>query len=641
MKVMLRTFLISSALLLALVGVDFESQPALAADAKASEADTSPTKGNQAPENLGQRKQGAVGESEQLGFRQAKVSSEMTELEERMYRLSEALKRTEPENSSRLMSGVKYARTELIQHEMQEIESILAKADYKLATGQEKELLAKLTRLEQLLLSTDLDLQIQLQQLRALRDVIHRLDSAIKEEDREQKISGANADRQQQMKNLPALREKLDELIRRQTAHVAAGSKLSDATAAETPTTTTSEGESKTAADDHPADKSASVEPPTVEELRADQDKTRDDTKTLEERLAELAAARGHMDQSLPLLKASSVGEALPHQKDALDELKKLAAQLEARQKEFKESLAQEKFNAMRRDQEQNHASTDMTTEMVRDLGDAGAGALGEMSRAAGNMGGAEGHLGNRQPDLAGEKQNDALNSLKYAREQLSQEEEKLLNKIRAEVKKRVLEGITDMLERQVAVRESTQRLSPKMKDASRQVLNTVVGLSKSEEQIMQVGENLVAMVEETEFGIALPAALRAVVEEMDEVKSHLAAGEATSEVVEAERQIEADLKALLEAMKQLPAQGNGKQQRGGGQDRQRELNRILAELKMIRILQQRVNRETEQTDHTRSDDEKKITSDLQHKIQTLHDRQQDIYDVTDKLNNERGNELQ
>jgi len=99
----------------------------------------------------------------------------MTELEERMYRLSEALKRIEPENSSRLMSGVKYARTELIQHEMQEIESILTKSDYKLAAGQEKQLLAKLARLEQLLLSMDLDLQLQLQQLRALRDVLHPL----------------------------------------------------------------------------------------------------------------------------------------------------------------------------------------------------------------------------------------------------------------------------------------------------------------------------------------------------------------------------------------------------------------------------------------------------------------------------------
>jgi len=56
--------------------------------------------------------------------------------------------------------------------------------------------------------------------------------------------------------------------------------------------------------------------------------------------LAELSAARGHMDESLPLLQAASVGEALPHQKDALDELEKLAALLGARQKESTEALS-------------------------------------------------------------------------------------------------------------------------------------------------------------------------------------------------------------------------------------------------------------------------------------------------------------
>ena len=58
---------------------------------------------------------------------------------------------------------------------MQEIEKILNKSDYKLASGQEKDLLVKLARLEQMLLSTDLDLQMQLQKLRQIREILHRL----------------------------------------------------------------------------------------------------------------------------------------------------------------------------------------------------------------------------------------------------------------------------------------------------------------------------------------------------------------------------------------------------------------------------------------------------------------------------------
>ena len=256
-------------------------------------------------------------------------------------------------------------------------------------------------------------------------------------------------------------------------------------------------------------------------------------------------------------------------------------------------------------------------------------------------MGGAEGHLADRHPEPAGQQQNDALASLKYAREQLAQEEQQLLNKIRAEVKKRVLEDIGEMIERQVAVRESTQKLGPKVKDGSRQVLAAVVALSKSEDQIMQIGDGLVTLVDETEFGIALPAALRAVIEEVDDVKQSLAAGTASDDVVTAEQQIEADLKALLDAMKQLPAQASNKQQKGNSQqDRQRELNRIIAELKMIRILQTRVTADTKSTDEKRAEVEQ-LSAVMRQKIQNIHDRQQDVRDVTEKLNSERGNEVQ
>ena len=592
-------------------------------------ADAAAEKSAAKNDNLGERREGTVGQNEELSFRQSKVSAEMTELEERMFRLSEALKQLEPENSSKLMSGVKYARDELILHEMQEIQAILNKSDYKLASGQEKELIAKLHRLEELLLSTDQDLQAQLQKLRLLRDILHKLDAAIAEEDQEQKLSADNTEKDKKLKNNPSLREKLGELIKQQSGHVDVATKLTGSPAE---TVANSGPTGKT------ADGTADESPPA--KLFQGQTQTRDDTKALEERLTDLAEAHGQMDEALAPLEKGSVREALPHQKDALESLKKLAAKMDEEQKQLEKELSQERFNAMRKDQEQNHGSTDKITEMVRDLGDTGAGAIGELTRAGGSMGNAESRLGDRQPEPAGQQQNDALGALKYARSQLSDEEQKLLNKIRAEVKKRVLEGITEMLERQTAVRESTERFSPKMKEGSRQVVTSVVALSKSEDQIIQIGDSLLALVEETEFGIALPAALRSVVDEMDGVKQQLAAGEATDEVVAAEKQIEADLKELLNCMKQLPSSAKSDQSKAGnGDDRERELNRIVAELKMIRMLQNRVNRDTKQTDEKRAETER-LSAQLRQTIQAIHDRQADVHDVTDRLNSVRGNEL-
>jgi hypothetical protein len=533
---------------------------------------------------------------------------------------------------------VNYARTELIQHEMQEIEKILNKSDYKLASGQEKELLAKLARLEQMLLSTDLDLQMQLQKLRQIREILHRLDSAIKEEDSEQKQSTANAERDKEMQNLPALREKLDELIKQQTAHVKTATQLTGGSPVADKPGDNAKPASDTALEKKNPDDAA---PPTAEKLLTDQRQTRDDTKSLEERLAGLSEAREHMEQALSPLEKRSVGEALPHQKDALESLKKLAAELEARQKELTDALSQDKFNGQHRQQQQNRGATDKISDMVKELGDAGAGAAGELSRASGSMSSAEGRLVNRQPEPAGQDQGDALASLKYAKEQLSEEEQQLLNKIRAEVKKRVMEGIVEMIERQEAVRGSTEKLSPRLKEASRSVLTAVVGLSNSEEQIMQIGEGLIGLVEETEFGIALPAALRSIVDEMDDVKRHLASGEASPQVVDAERQIEADLKELLDCLKKLPTTGKMSNEKGGQQGREREINRLLAELKMIRMLQVRVNRDTKQADEKRAVELERLSAETRQKIELIHDRQQDVHDVTDKLNAERGNELQ
>ena len=120
----------------------------------------------------------------------------MAELEQRMFRLGETLKSLEPENSSRLMLGLKFAREELVLHQMKEIQEQLEKASLGESLVEQKQLLSKLERLEQLLLSADLDFQMRLQRLRQIREILRRLEPIIREEDREQKLSGQTAARE-------------------------------------------------------------------------------------------------------------------------------------------------------------------------------------------------------------------------------------------------------------------------------------------------------------------------------------------------------------------------------------------------------------------------------------------------------------
>jgi archaellum component FlaC len=261
--------------------------------------------------------------------------------------------------------------------------------------------------------------------------------------------------------------------------------------------------------------------------------------------------------------------------------------------------------------------------------------------RAAGSMSNAESSFGNQDASSAGTSQGEALASLKYTREQLADEAENLLNRLRAEIKKRTIEGLVQMLEGQVVVRQSTERLGPRVKEGARTVLTSVVALAGSEGKLIVIGEGLTALVEETEFGIALPAALRSVTDAMADVKERLAAADASEEVVIAEKQIEEDLAALLEAMKQLPSQGDpGKGQRGGASERERQLNRLIAELKMVRMLQVRVGRDTRDVDKNRPAELKDLSASLVRRIETLQDRQEDVHDVTERIAVERADEL-
>ena len=71
----------------------------------------------------------------------------MNELEERMFRLSEALLGLEPENSSRLRLALKFSREEQILDQMRETHKLLKDAQLSKAETEVKELIAKLEHL--------------------------------------------------------------------------------------------------------------------------------------------------------------------------------------------------------------------------------------------------------------------------------------------------------------------------------------------------------------------------------------------------------------------------------------------------------------------------------------------------------------
>ncbi len=563
-----------------------------------------------------------VGAAEDLAFRQKKIAAEMRELEERMFRLSETLKGVEPENASRLLMGLKFARDELILHHMQELEELLAALNLGEALVGEREVLTKLQRLEELLLALDLDFQMQLERLRLLRRILQQLDTAILEEQRQERRTEDLANKRRELERLQRKQATLDDLIRREQGHIEDTRPLAA------------------------LEQLGAEEQQRSEALAGEQAATREATQELAAQDAQegqadpnLDAAQQSMGQAVEALGKSQPGEALPAEERALAALEQSRTEAAAQRERLEQQLRQADYPRMRNDQMQNRELTDRIAEMVRTLGSSGQQALASLSGASRSMSGAEGALGQGDAAGANPPQDDALEDLMNARNSLNEELERLLDALRSEVRRRVIEGLTLMLERQVAVRESTELLSPKVAAGSRTAYNSVVGLGKSEGQLVEIADDLITLVEETEFGIALPAALSVVREAMAGVQLALSAGDASQAVIEQEKQIEADLEELLQAMKRMPGSrlSNNRGQRGQ-RDRQREVNRLLAELRMLRMLQVKINKETAGV-HARRPPED-LPAPLARAIEKLRERQDDLRDATQRLAEERADEL-
>ncbi len=596
----------------------------LASAARAAEPDTAPTTtSTPAPAELGQRSEREVGPGEELSFRQKQVAEEMHELERRMFRLSETLKSLEPENSSRLMLGLKYAREELILHRMSELQQQLSSLTLKGAVDEQQQVLGKLQRLEQLLLSSDLDFEMKLERLRQIRETLRKLNAVVREEVREEKLSEKAAEKEKELRSLADRRQALEALIEQQTGHIGKNAPLAEA-----------------------AELSADGQQMAAELAKA-QEATRKETEALAkaspgQNSKALSGAAGNMQSAVAALEKPAPGDAGQPMQDALADLKRELAALAKQEEAAKAALTKEQFAMLKEDQQANRRATDDVAEMTRRLGNSGTPSLAELMRAGGSMSSAESAFDKSQAEQGNAEQDKALEALRYAEQLLSEEAERLARQLRREVKKRVSDGLTLMLDEQVAIRKRTQELQSGVAEKARPALESLAIIAKREARITDVAQELINVVEETEFGIALPAALAAVRDGTEGVQLSLEDGEATESVVQAEQQIEADIKEMLEIVSEMSdANGRNARRANAGQspdEIRKEQNRIISELRMLRLLQDRVNKRTKESDSQRAGST--LTPALRKRIQDLEGRQQDIRDATELLAEERGEEV-
>ena len=247
--------------------------------------------------------------------------------------------------------------------------------------------------------------------------------------------------------------------------------------------------------------------------------------------------------------------------------------------------------------EDRNKEATDRLSDKVGDINPQDPSlqkAQKALEGASGKMGEASDQLSKSQsPSGASQSQGEARKKLDDAKKELEAARDKLQKELERKIRGLVVDNLRAMLKQQTQIREQLEIVSDQADQGDARAIVQVRGFAAPEQEIIILAEETIELCELVEFSVALPPALAAVRDRMVYLVDDYSAGLGGPAVVESTKQVERDLEALIDAMEmsnqnQDPKEPNPNE--GPRQQEQREVNQILAELRMLRIMQVATN---------------------------------------------------
>jgi len=249
------------------------------------------------------------------------------------------------------------------------------------------------------------------------------------------------------------------------------------------------------------------------------------------------------------------------------------------------------------------------------------------------------------QKKLEEAKRKESLEDQRAAREELEKakaELEEILRQLREEEIARTLAMLEarfrKMLEMELAVYESTLRLHQLPEEKRGEPFLVQTGrLSSDQRKIAIEAQKALTLLQEEGSSVAFPATVEMMHEDMESVAERLADAKVDDITTGAEEDIIAALEELIEALqkaqKDLEEQQQQQQQQQQQGEQEQPLVDAIAELKMIKSLQERVNKRTVRYSRLLEDDQDPVgqaeSADLVDALRQLSERQQEVFRIT------------
>jgi len=121
-------------------------------------------------------------EADGAKFQNDRARQHMLELEQRMFRLAEMLKESQPEDAQRLVMGVERSREKLLVQRVSSVSELIGGLELNAARPKIETVINELQAIKKLLLTADLEAAIKQEQLRKIKEAIKDLDNIAQQE---------------------------------------------------------------------------------------------------------------------------------------------------------------------------------------------------------------------------------------------------------------------------------------------------------------------------------------------------------------------------------------------------------------------------------------------------------------------------
>lgn len=599
-----------------------------------------------------------------LEERQDIIKDRVTRLEDRMFQLSQAIKKSEPEKAGQLMQSLGAARGMMIRAKMEEITKKIEESQYADAVDSQKAVQADLQALLKMLMEGPDQLEDRRKEIEQLEELRKQLDGVIKEQrearQNAQAAAGKPAD------NLAAAVAQLEKLAAEQQA-------LSAKTA--------KPGEDMPAAAERQAELQAETES-LADELRESQAEGNpsDADGAMGEAASDMEKAAEAMESAAQQLRQNNPDQARPPQDEAQQQL---AEALKKLKDKMQRDVAQRKESApLQKQSDEQKKITDKTRSLGQKMKESSEGQQGGEPGEQGEQGqegqqgeqgqqgekGQQGQQGEQQkgdeaegdaneqtpgserveeavpfqeeaeqqldaqdPNKAAEAQAKALEKLEEAQRELENKLEQLRKEQQEELLAALESRFKAMLARQLEVNKGTDRLDELGATNWRRADQLELAeLSQKQAWVGEEAEKALYILKEEGTTVVFPQVVEHVRDDAAEAGRLLAAANTSQGTRNIQASIAETLRELIEAIEKKQAENEENEGSQSGEQDPNQSQPLLpasAELKLLRSCQLRVNESTQQLESEITEDSPE-TDESRSRREKLARRQEQVHDM-------------